>query len=45
MYQRVLVPFDGSPPSARGLNEAIKFAKAQGGSSYGPAMTSACEPR
>ncbi len=26
MYQRILVPFDGSPTSRRGLEEAIKLA-------------------
>ena len=31
MYQRILVPIDGSPTSNCGLNEAIKFAKGQGG--------------
>ena len=30
MYQRILVPFDGSVPSTRGLDEAIKLAR-QGG--------------
>src|SRR5438128_4915941 len=28
-YKRILVPIDGSPTSARGLREAIGFAKAQ----------------
>ena len=28
-YKRILVPVDGSPTSARGLREAIGFAKAQ----------------
>jgi nucleotide-binding universal stress UspA family protein len=27
MYQRILVPYDGSPTSARGLDEAIQLAK------------------
>ena len=27
MYQRILVPVDGSPTSARGLDEAIRIAK------------------
>jgi len=27
MYQRILVPVDGSPTSQRGLNEAIELAK------------------
>jgi nucleotide-binding universal stress UspA family protein len=30
MYGKILVPVDGSETSARGLNEAIKIAKAQG---------------
>lgn len=30
MYQRILVPVDGSPPSNRGLAEAIQFAKLTG---------------
>lgn len=30
MYQRILVPIDGSPTSARGLQEAIKLAKLTG---------------
>jgi len=30
MYQRILVPIDGSEPSARGLSEALKLAKNQG---------------
>lgn len=30
MYKRILVPVDGSPASARGLDEAIKLAKSQG---------------
>lgn len=30
MYQRILVPVDGSPPSNRGLAEAIKLAKLTG---------------
>jgi nucleotide-binding universal stress UspA family protein len=29
MYQRILVPVDGSPTSLRGLEEAIKLAKEQ----------------
>jgi len=31
MYQRILVPFDGSPTSTRGLDEAIKLAALTGG--------------
>jgi len=31
MYQRILVPIDGSAPSARGLDEALKLARTQGG--------------
>jgi nucleotide-binding universal stress UspA family protein len=31
MYERILVPVDGSEPAAFGLNEAIKLAKNQGG--------------
>ncbi|MES2227220.1 MAG: universal stress protein [Burkholderiaceae bacterium] len=31
MYQRILVPVDGSPPSNRGLAEAIEIAKLTGG--------------
>ncbi len=31
MYQKILVPVDGSSTSDRGLNEAIKLAKNQGG--------------
>lgn len=32
MYEKILVPIDGSETSARGLDEAIRFAKAgQGG--------------
>jgi len=31
MYQRILVPVDGSPTSARGLQEAITLAKLTGG--------------
>ena len=31
MYQRILVPVDGSEPSARGLTEAIAQAKLTGG--------------
>jgi nucleotide-binding universal stress UspA family protein len=30
MYGKILVPIDGSETSTRGLNEAIKIAKAQG---------------
>ncbi len=30
MYKRILVPVDGSAASARGLEEAIEFAKATG---------------
>jgi len=30
VYQRILVPIDGSPASNLGLNEAIKLAKDQG---------------
>jgi nucleotide-binding universal stress UspA family protein len=30
MYGKILVPVDGSETSTRGLNEAIKIAKAQG---------------
>ena len=30
MYKRILVPFDGSPTSERGLVEAIRLAKDQG---------------
>lgn len=30
MYQRILVPIDGSPPSNAGLAEAIKLAKLTG---------------
>jgi nucleotide-binding universal stress UspA family protein len=30
MYQRILVPIDGSPTSARGLDEAIAMAKFAG---------------
>lgn len=32
MYQRILVPFDGSTTSALGLDEAIKLAKLTGAS-------------
>ncbi len=32
MYQRILVPFDGSTPSLLGLKEAIKLAKLTGAS-------------
>lgn len=31
MYERILVPIDGSETAALGLNEAIKLAKNQGG--------------
>ena len=31
MYERILVPVDGSETSARGLEEAIKISKALGG--------------
>jgi nucleotide-binding universal stress UspA family protein len=31
MYNRILVPVDGSETSARGLNEAIRLAKTHGG--------------
>lgn len=31
MYERILVPLDGSPTSNRGLSEAFKLAKNQGG--------------
>ena len=31
MYQRILVPIDGSPTSNRGLEEAIRLAKLTGG--------------
>jgi nucleotide-binding universal stress UspA family protein len=31
MYQRILVPYDGSPPSQRALDEAIRLVKADGG--------------
>lgn len=27
MYQRILVPIDGSPVSNRGLDEAVRLAK------------------
>lgn len=30
MYQRILVPFDGSPTSSRGLDEAIRLAATTG---------------
>ena len=30
MYQRILVPIDGSTPSIQGLDEAIKVAKLTG---------------
>ena len=29
MFRRILVPIDGSPPSSRGLEEAIALAKDQ----------------
>lgn len=32
MYQRILVPFDGSPTSMAGLDEAVKLAKLTGAS-------------
>jgi len=32
MYQRILVPVDGSAPSLRGLQEAVKLAKGSGAS-------------
>ena len=32
MYQRILVPIDGSPTSTRGLDEALKLAKLTGAS-------------
>lgn len=32
MYQRILVPFDGSPTSIAGLDEAVKLAKLTGAS-------------
>lgn len=32
MYQRILVPFDASPTSKKGLEEAIRLAKLSGGS-------------
>lgn len=32
MYQRILVPVDGSPTSTQGLDEAIKLAKLTGAS-------------
>ena len=31
MYQRILVPVDGSPTANRGLDEAIRLAKLSGG--------------
>ena len=31
MYQKILVPVDGSETSTRGLNEAIRLAKIHGG--------------
>jgi nucleotide-binding universal stress UspA family protein len=30
MYQRILVPFDGSPTSQQGLDEAVRLAKLTG---------------
>ncbi len=30
MYQKILVPIDGSPTSARGLAEAIELGKLAG---------------
>lgn len=30
MYQRILIPIDGSPTSARALDEAVQFAHQQG---------------
>ena len=30
MYRKILVPIDGSPTAARGLDEAIKLAKLTG---------------
>ena len=32
MYQRILVPYDGSPTSSRGLDEAIRLARLTGAS-------------
>ncbi|MES2098238.1 MAG: universal stress protein [Pseudomonadota bacterium] len=32
MYQRILVPYDGSPTSSRGLDEAIRLATLTGAS-------------
>ena len=32
MYQRILVPIDGSPTSDQGLDEAIALARLTGGS-------------
>jgi len=32
MYQRILVPVDGSATSAKGLDEAIRLAKLTGAS-------------
>jgi nucleotide-binding universal stress UspA family protein len=32
MYQRILVPVDGSPTSERGLDEALQLARLTGGS-------------
>ena len=31
MYQRILVPVDGSPTSKKGLDEAIALARLTGG--------------
>ena len=31
MYQRILVPVDGSPTAEQGLDEAIKLARLTGG--------------
>jgi nucleotide-binding universal stress UspA family protein len=31
MYQRILVPIDGSPTSTRGLDEAVRLARVTGG--------------
>ncbi|MEO8309596.1 MAG: universal stress protein [Caldimonas sp.] len=32
MYQRILVPIDGSPTASRGLDEAVELARLSGGS-------------